>query len=76
MSITTSTEINGLKLMEAVGFNRLLAAAILVGRPDWREALNTIPSGDMRRAVVASVATIKQALGEEDFEDAVKLYQK
>ena len=69
MSATiTTTAANGLKLLEAVNFDRYLFASIVSTRDDWQEMLDSIPTSDLRRNMAGAVLGIREALGlEADF---------
>lgn len=64
MSATITSEANGLKLLEAVDFNRYICASLIATRKDWQELLDSIP-GQSRRNVAAIVWQIREALGQE-----------
>jgi hypothetical protein len=65
MSATITTPVSGLGLLEAVGFNRHVAAAIIATRDDWKEILDSIPVAHQRRNVAHVVWGIREALGLE-----------
>ena len=65
MSATSTATPNGLKLLEAVGFNRHIAASLIATRKDWKELLDSIPAGPSRKNVAAVVYEIRTALGLE-----------
>lgn len=61
-----ATAPNGLKLLQAVDYNRHLFAALAATRSDWRELIDSIPApGSMRKNVAAVVWSIREALGLE-----------
>lgn len=62
---TTTTAVSGLRLLEAIGYDRKLAAIVICAQPDSEqtELLDSIPPGPSRRNVAASVAAIRQSLG-------------
>jgi hypothetical protein len=65
MSATISSTVNGLRLLEAVSFNRHLFAALVAQRDDWQEVLDSVPAGPMRRNAAGAIFEIRQALGLE-----------
>jgi hypothetical protein len=58
-----TTAPNGLKLLEATGYNRHICGALIATRNDWQELLASIPPGQPRRNVAAVVWGIREALG-------------
>ena len=64
-TITTTTAVNGLKVLEAVGYDHQLFAVLIAHRNDWPEILDTIPSPNLRKNAAASVAKIRKALALE-----------
>jgi hypothetical protein len=66
MSATTiTTPANGLKLLEALNYDRHLCGLAMGTRDDWQELLDSIPAPQQRRNVAAVVYEIRQALGLE-----------
>jgi hypothetical protein len=67
MSAITTPVINGQTLLQSCGFDRRLAASIIVSRPDeeQEELLATIVVDDQRRDVACAVWQIREALGLE-----------
>jgi hypothetical protein len=59
--------VNGQALYVACGYDRRLAASIIVTRPDeeQEQLLNSILASGQRRSVAASVAAIRSSLGME-----------
>jgi hypothetical protein len=60
---TTAVNVNGLKLMEAAGFDHRLAGSIIATRDNWQEILDSIPVSHQRRNVAAVVGAIRLSLG-------------
>jgi hypothetical protein len=66
MSATiSSTAVNGLRLLEAVNFDRHLFATLVAQRDDWEQILDSIPAGQMRRNAAGAIFEIRRALGLE-----------
>ena len=63
-TITTTLAVNGQALLQAVGFDRRLAAALIATRPDWEQLLDSIVVFQERK-VAHVVFEIRQALGLE-----------
>ena len=61
----TTTAANGLRLLEAVNYDRYLCGALIATRDDWQEMLDSIPTPDLRRNVAGVVWGIREALGLE-----------
>jgi hypothetical protein len=61
----TAPAVNGLKLLEAVKFDRHLCAILIANRDDCREILDSIPTPDLRKNVAGAVLAIREALGLE-----------
>jgi hypothetical protein len=64
-TITTTLAVNGQALLQAVGFDRRLAAALIATRPDWEQLLDSIVVFQERKNVAHVVFEIRQALGLE-----------
>lgn len=62
MSATITMTANGLRLLEAVNFDRYIAASIISTRDDWQEILDSIPAADLRRNLAGAVWAIRTAL--------------
>jgi hypothetical protein len=62
---TTTTAVNGSRLLQACNFDRIICASIIATRDDWQELLDSITSPGLRKNVAAAVYEIRQALGLE-----------
>jgi hypothetical protein len=66
MSATAiTTAANGLRLLEAVNFDRHLFGVLIATRDDWQEWLDSIPMSQQRRNVAGVVWGIREAFGLE-----------
>lgn len=59
----TTTTVNGLRLLEACGYDRRLCAVLIATRDDWQEVLDSIPTPELRRPVAATVFEIRASFG-------------
>ena len=60
MSVTNTPAVNGLKLLEAVKFDRHLCAVLIANRDDWQEILGSMPV-NQRKSVAAAAVAIRSA---------------
>jgi hypothetical protein len=65
MSAMITTAINGSRLLKACNFDRHLFATLVSERGDWREILDSLPPGPLRRNAAGAVFEIRIALGLE-----------
>lgn len=64
MTTTVTTRpANGLRLLEAVNYDRFVFASIVSLRDDWEQVLDSIPMSQPRRVVAAAIYGIREALG-------------